>query len=80
MKKAILTFIVVAVVVAGGLGYRQFLSYRECQTQSHQAAVFVYPNDPAHPEYAGKRDAMEANFNGTTCHKFGPNLGTGLSH
>jgi hypothetical protein len=76
MKKAILAVIVVAVLVACGLSYRQYLSYQECKTQSFQAALFVFPNDSAHPEYAAKRVAMEANFIKTTCHKFGPNLGT----
>jgi hypothetical protein len=76
MKKVILAVTGLVLLVAAGLGYRQYLSYQECKTQSRQAALFVYPNDPTHPEYASKRKAMEANFIKTTCHKFGPNLGT----
>jgi uncharacterized membrane protein YebE (DUF533 family) len=72
MKKAIS----IIILALGGMAYRQYLSYQECKKQSHQAALFAYPNDPAHPEYADKREQMETNFIKTTCHKFGPNLGT----
>jgi|GEM_PF-3464143 len=76
MKKIILISLAVVVVGLAGLAYRQYQSYQTCKQQSRDAALFVYPNDPAHPDYAAKRATMEANFIKQTCHKFGFNLGT----
>jgi hypothetical protein len=76
MKKIILVVIAAAILVVGGLSYRQYASYQECKKQSREAALFMYPDDPAHPEYADKRKNMEANFMKATCRKFGSNIGT----
>lgn len=75
MKKIILTGIAIVVLIAAGLSFKQYLSYQDCKTQSRQAALDVYPNDPTHPEYDAKRTEMETNLM-KTCHKFSLNIGT----
>lgn len=76
MKKIIFVIVGVVILGSGAFAYRQYASYRDCKIQSHQAALFIYPDDPTHPEYAGKRDTMETNFIKNSCNKFAPNIGT----